>query len=41
LNVTPMTRGRFIAGKLLPFRGLGVVDLAIGLAVGIRRVRAA
>jgi ABC-2 type transport system permease protein len=35
LNVTPMTRGQFIAAKLLPFWGLGMIDLAIGLAVGV------
>ena len=34
LNVTPLTRGQFIAAKLLPFWVLGMVDLAIGLAVG-------
>jgi ABC-2 type transport system permease protein len=34
LNVTPITRGQFIAGKLLPFWVLGLVDLAIGLIVG-------
>jgi ABC-type multidrug transport system permease subunit len=33
LNVTPMTRGQFIAAKLLPFWGLGVLNLAIGLIV--------
>src|SRR5258705_1877623 len=33
LNVTPITRGEFIAGKLLPFWVLGLVDLAIGLGV--------
>jgi ABC-2 type transport system permease protein len=33
LNVTPMTRGQFIAAKLLPFWVLGLVDLAIGLTV--------
>jgi ABC-2 type transport system permease protein len=33
LNVTPITRGQFIAGKLLPFWILGLVDLAIGLTV--------
>ena len=31
LNVTPMTRGQFIAAKLLPFWGLGMINLAIGL----------
>ena len=35
LNVTPMTRGQFIAAKLLPFWALGMIDLAIGLVVGV------
>jgi ABC-2 type transport system permease protein len=34
LNVTPMTRGQFITAKLLPFWALGLLDLAIGIAVG-------
>lgn len=34
LNVTPITRGQFIAAKLLPFWLLGLVDLAIGVTVG-------
>ncbi len=34
LNVTPITRGEFIAAKLLPYWGLALADLAIGLAVG-------
>jgi ABC-2 type transport system permease protein len=34
LNVTPITRGQFIAGKLLPFWGLGMLELALGLTVG-------
>ena len=34
LNVTPLTRGQFIAAKLLPFWGLALVDLAIGLTAG-------
>ncbi len=34
LNVTPMTRGQFIAAKLLPFWMLGMINLAIGLLVG-------
>jgi len=34
LNVTPITRGQFIAAKLLPFWILGLVDLSIGLVVG-------
>ncbi len=33
LNVTPITRAQFIAGKLLPFWILGLVELTIGLAV--------
>src|SRR2546423_2214623 len=35
LNVTPITRGQFIAAKLLPFWTLGLIDLAIGLLVGV------
>ncbi len=35
LNVTPITRGQFIAGKLLPFWCLALVDLALGLTVGV------
>lgn len=31
LNVTPLTRGQFIAGKLLPFWGLGLLEFAVGL----------
>ncbi|HEU4643399.1 MAG TPA: ABC transporter permease [Gemmatimonadaceae bacterium] len=34
LNVTPITRGQFIAAKLLPFWVLGMIDLGLGLAVG-------
>ena len=34
LNVTPMTRGQFVAAKLLPFWALGMINLAIGLLVG-------
>ncbi len=34
LNVTPMTRGQFIAAKLLPFWTLGMIDLGVGLLVG-------
>jgi ABC-2 type transport system permease protein len=34
LNVTPITRGQFIAAKLLPFWVLAMLDLSIGLAVG-------
>lgn len=33
LNVTPITRGQFIAAKLLPFWALGMINLAIGLLV--------
>jgi ABC-type multidrug transport system permease subunit len=33
LNVTPMTRGQFIAAKLLPFWALGMINLAVGLLV--------
>src|SRR4051794_21525565 len=35
LNVTPITRGQFIAGKLLPYWSIAMVELAIGLAVGV------
>jgi ABC-type multidrug transport system permease subunit len=35
LNVTPITRGQFIAGKLVPFWGLGLVELALGLTLGV------
>jgi ABC-2 type transport system permease protein len=34
LNVTPLTRGQFIAAKLLPFWVLGLLDLALGLIAG-------
>jgi ABC-2 type transport system permease protein len=34
LNVTPMTRGQFIAAKLLPFWALGLFTFALGLLVG-------
>lgn len=34
LNVTPITRAQFILGKLLPFWGLAMLDLAVGLLVG-------
>jgi ABC-2 type transport system permease protein len=34
LNVTPITRGQFIAAKLLPFWALAMIDFAIGLTVG-------
>ena len=35
LNVTPITRGQFIAGKLLPFWAIGLVELALGLTLGV------
>jgi ABC-2 type transport system permease protein len=35
LNVTPITRGQFIAGKLLPYWGLALVELAMGLTIGV------
>jgi ABC-2 type transport system permease protein len=35
LNVTPITRGQFIAGKLLPFWMIGLVELGLGLALGV------
>jgi len=31
LHVTPLTRGQFIAGKLIPFWGIGMVQLTLGL----------
>lgn len=34
LNVTPITRGQFIAGKVLPFWALGLVELGLGLTLG-------
>jgi len=34
LNVTPITRGQFIAGKLLPFWVLGMFELGGGLVLG-------
>lgn len=34
LNVTPITKGQFIASKLLPFWIIALVDLALGLTVG-------
>jgi ABC-2 type transport system permease protein len=34
LNVTPITRGQFIAGKLLPFWALGLIELSLGLLLG-------
>jgi ABC-2 type transport system permease protein len=33
LSVTPVTKGQFIASKLLPFWIIALVDLAIGIAV--------
>jgi ABC-2 type transport system permease protein len=33
LNVTPITRGQFIAAKLIPLWSLGLLGLAIGLTV--------
>jgi len=33
LNVTPLTKGQFIAGKLIPFWILGLVALSLGLWV--------
>jgi ABC-2 type transport system permease protein len=35
LNVTPITRGQFIAGKLLPYWVLGLLELGLGLVAGI------
>ena len=34
INVTPITKGQFIAGKLLPFWLLALVTFSIGLVVG-------
>jgi ABC-2 type transport system permease protein len=34
LNVTPITKGQFIAAKLLPFWVLAMADLCIGLFIG-------
>lgn len=33
LNVTPITRGQFVAGKLTPFLVLGLLELAFGLVL--------
>lgn len=33
LNVTPITKGEFILGKLIPFWVLGLIELTIGLIV--------
>jgi ABC-type multidrug transport system permease subunit len=35
LNVTPITRGQFIAAKLLPFWVLAMFELGLGLLVGV------
>jgi ABC-2 type transport system permease protein len=35
LNVTPITRGQFIAAKLLPFWALALLELGLGLLVGV------
>jgi ABC-2 type transport system permease protein len=35
LNVTPITRGQFIIAKLLPFWVLGLIELTLGLIVGV------
>ncbi len=34
INVTPIRKWQFIAGKLLPFLFIGLFDLALGLTVG-------
>ena len=34
LNVTPITRGQFIAAKLLPFWGLAMFEITLGLIIG-------
>lgn len=33
LNVTPITKGQFIAGKLIPFWILGLLELTLGLLI--------
>ena len=33
LHVTPLTRGQFIAGKLIPFWGIGMAQLTLGLLI--------
>jgi ABC-2 type transport system permease protein len=33
LNVTPISRGQFIAGKLIPFWIIGMLELSLGLAL--------
>ncbi len=35
INVTPIKKWQFIAGKLLPFWIIGIFDLALGLGVGM------
>jgi ABC-2 type transport system permease protein len=35
LNVTPITRGQFIAGKLVPYWTIAMAELALGLVVGV------
>ena len=35
LNFTPITKGQFITAKLLPLWVLGLVDLALGLFIGL------
>lgn len=35
LNVTPIKKGQFIIGKLLPFWIIGMFELAFGIAIGI------
>ena len=37
LNVTPITRGQFVAGKLVPFWIIGMAELALGQAVLLLR----
>lgn len=34
LNVTPITRGQFIAAKLLPFLALAMIEITLGLIIG-------
>ncbi|MEM7607456.1 MAG: ABC transporter permease [Myxococcota bacterium] len=34
ISVTPLTRGEFLLGKLLPFAAVGVFDFLLALAVG-------
>src|SRR6185437_13053629 len=35
LNVTPVTRGQFIAGKLIPIWSITLVEFAVGLAIAM------